>query len=78
MFGFQIQASDFEAIGEEAFVPPTDTFSPGVFLFEELELSEAWKLQAGARFDHVNYDATGFSSEDFNPWGFSLGTLWGT
>ena len=35
--GFQALSRDFEAIGEEAFVPPTQTDSWAVFAFEELE-----------------------------------------
>jgi len=49
--GVQLRKRDFEAIGEEAFVPPTHTFQWGVFAVEEIEL-EPVILEFGARFDH--------------------------
>ena len=76
VLGFQVQASEFSAVGEESFLPPTDTFSPAVFLFEELPLNDFWKLQAGARYDFVRYKAQGVSSDEFNPIGLSTGVIW--
>ena len=76
VLGFQVQASDFSAVGEESFLPPTDTFSPALFLFEELPLNDFWKLQAGARYDFVSYRAEGFSNDEFNPLGLSTGAVW--
>ena len=49
--GLQIRKRDFEAIGEEAFVPPTKTFQWGVFAVEEWDLDPV-TLEFGARFDH--------------------------
>ena len=48
--GFQALNRDFEAIGEEAFVPPTRTGSWAVFAFEELERGP-WRFQFGARYE---------------------------
>lgn len=76
VLGFQIQASDFSAIGEEAFLPEVSTLSPSVFVFEELPISETFKLQAGARYDYVNHDAEGFSTGEFHPIGFSTGFVY--
>ena len=76
VLGFQIQASDFSPAGAEAFLPQTDTFSPAVFLFEEVELNQNWKLQAGTRYEFVSYDAQGFSSDEFHPFGISTGVVW--
>lgn len=69
-FGFQYRNRDFEAIGEEAFVPATTTEQIGLFLFERFELGRL-DVQAGARFEHqnttnrtedVNRDDNGFSA----------------
>jgi iron complex outermembrane receptor protein len=75
IIGMQIQASDFSAIGEESFIPQVDTFSPALFMFEEVPLSENLKLQAGFRYDYVNYDTDAFSSSDFHPIGLSTGLI---
>jgi iron complex outermembrane receptor protein len=57
-FGFQIASRDFEAIGAEAFVPPTETRSFAGFLFEEIGQG-AWRGQFGGRFEHQKVDASG-------------------
>lgn len=74
--GFQVQASDFNSEGEEAFLPQVDSFSPAIFLFEELELNENWKLQFGGRYEYAHYDAAGLSSDDFHPFSLSSGVVW--
>ncbi len=76
VLGFQTQASKFSAVGDESFLPATDTISPALFLFEELPLNDFWKLQAGTRYEFVNYKAEGFSSDEFHPLGFSTGVVW--
>jgi iron complex outermembrane receptor protein len=48
--GVQLGDREFAAIGEEAFVPPVDTSTKGVFLVEELALP-AWKLSFGGRVE---------------------------
>lgn len=55
--GYQGQKSDFSALGEEAFLPPVETESHSAFLFEEWTLSPRWRLQFGARYDHVSVAA---------------------
>ncbi len=55
-FGLQALNRDFEAIGEEAFVPPTRTDSWAVFAFEELE-SGPWRFQFGARYENQDVEA---------------------
>lgn len=49
--GIQIRRRDFEAIGDEAFVPPTKTFQWGIFAVEEVSLDPV-TVEFGARFDH--------------------------
>lgn len=74
--GVQIQASDFSAVGEESYLPATDSFSPAIFLFEEVEINDFWKFLAGLRYDFVSYKADGFSRDEFNPIGLSTGFAW--
>ncbi len=76
VLGFQIQGSDFSAVGEEAYLPQIDTIAPSLFLFEELPLNKHWKLHSGARYDFVRYSPEGLSSEEFNPLGLSTGVVW--
>lgn len=53
-FGYQTERSDFSAIGEEKFLPEVLTRTNSAFLFEEVELSAAWRLQGGLRYDHID------------------------
>ena len=53
--GLQIRKRDFEAIGDEAFVPPTNTLQWGVFVVEEISLDPI-TLEFGTRFDHQTVD----------------------
>jgi len=74
--GLQFEYSEFSAVGEEAFVVPTDRFSPAVFFFEEMPLADDLMLQFGGRYEHVAYDANTFSSDNFNPFSVSGGVSW--
>lgn len=76
VLGFQLQASEFSALGDEAFLPEVDTISPAVFLFEELHLTEHLKAQAGLRYEFIAYDAQNFATEEFHPWALSTGLVW--
>jgi iron complex outermembrane receptor protein len=49
-FGLQAGDRKFAAIGEEAFVPPVDTSTNGLFLVEQLDLS-AWEISFGGRVE---------------------------
>jgi len=53
--GLQIRQRDFEAIGDEAFVPPTRTLQWGLFAVEEISLDPV-TLEFGARFDHQSVE----------------------
>jgi iron complex outermembrane receptor protein len=52
--GLQFKHRDFEAVGEEAFVPPVVTRDVGVFLIEGRELGEH-RLELGGRVDFVSH-----------------------
>jgi iron complex outermembrane receptor protein len=61
-FGYQIQRSDFEAVGNEKFLPHVLTHGHSAFIFEEMELSQSWRLEGGLRYDHT----TAKASEEVN------------
>lgn len=56
VFGYQTERSDFSALGEEAFVPRTETLTNSAFLFEETTL-DRFRLQFGVRYDHITANA---------------------
>jgi iron complex outermembrane receptor protein len=82
-WGLQLQDSNFEAIGEEAFQPPTDTTTYSVFGLEELLVSDELTLQLGGRYDWNQAETTGFDagieddlSRDLNTFSQSAGAVW--
>jgi iron complex outermembrane recepter protein len=54
--GVQFLTRDFEAIGDEAFVPPSQTRSLGAFTLQEFSLG-AIDIEAALRFDHASLEA---------------------
>jgi len=77
-FGFQFKKVEFNAIGEEAFVPPSDTLSNSVFLFEEYGLNDSWVLQASARAERqkIEVDASVGPEYSDTAYGASIGAIW--
>jgi len=79
--GIQYEDNDLEAIGDEAFVPPANTESLGIFLIEEYDF-DPFKLSAGLRYqdDEVSLadglSVDGISSRDFSSFSVSAGSLW--
>lgn len=78
--GFQFQNSNFEALGDEAFVPSVNTQSKALYLYEELPLGRL-KLSLGGRVEHVTLDAGAFKDDaakknSFNPASYALGGLY--
>ena len=53
--GFQFRSRDFSAIGEEAFVPPTEMMQYGLFAFEQFEKGPL-RFELGGRYEHTNYE----------------------
>lgn len=76
-FGIQYVDNDFQAIGEEAFVPPTATIDWGFFLLQEREFGP-FKLELGARYDDVSVspDGLGLSEQTFSLFSYSMGGIW--
>lgn len=67
VIGAQFGATRFSALGEEAFVPSSDTDNAALFVFEEMPLDAAGnlKLNLGGRIDHTSVKATAGGNERF-------------
>jgi iron complex outermembrane receptor protein len=75
--GLQVQSRDLEAVGEEAFIPPVETQSIGLFTFQEIERGPL-RYQMGLRYetqDTTVRDAA-LQDRDFDGLSGSLGIVW--
>ena len=70
--GIQYRYRDYAAIGEEAFVPPTETRQTGVFTFQDVERG-AWHYEAAARVEQTEHEASDGPALDFTGFSVSLG-----
>mgnify|MGYP003700555907 CR=1 FL=1 len=61
--GLHLSQRDFDAVGEEAFVPPSVTDNRGLFLLEERDLGAA-TLELGLRHDRQTVDSSGLADID--------------
>jgi len=73
--------SDFEAVGEEAFTPPSNTETLALAWLEEKHLTSTTLLQFGARVEQVTIDVDNeallqISQQDFSPFSTSVGLVW--
>jgi len=75
--GLQAKSDTFEAVGEEGFIPKTDSTELGLFLIEDFHRNE-WTYEAGLRGEYVERDPStnAASNEDFTNWSASLSALW--
>jgi iron complex outermembrane receptor protein len=76
--GVQYVDIDFEALGGEAFVPPSVTKQVSLFAFEERHF-DRWTLELGARAEQqkIDLDAdTGLPDYDGTAASFSAGAVW--
>ncbi len=74
--GAQLFTREFEAIGEEAFVPRTQTRSGGVFVTEQTTWN-AVQFDLGARIDRVHSEPDGgLPDRSFNPFSISADAIW--
>lgn len=73
--GVQATRSDFDAIGAEAFVPPTVTRTTALFAFEELQAGATlWQL--GARWEHQDITVSDGSGRARDGDTFSVSAGW--
>ena len=77
VFGLQAKADEFEAVGEEGYVPETDSTELGLFIIEDFENGD-WTYEAGLRMDYVDRDpdTAASGSEDFTSFSVSGSALW--
>lgn len=75
--GVQLLDIDFEALGEEAFVPPSNTRASSVFGFEERHF-DRWTIELGARAERQQIDVDGSVLPGYDETAISLsaGTVW--
>ncbi|MCC6955003.1 MAG: TonB-dependent receptor, partial [Deltaproteobacteria bacterium] len=74
--GMQFEGFDFQARGEEAFIPAHRSYSPAMFAFEQLKLDPHWTVQAGGRAEYVRLDPDGFAVQEFAPFAASSGVVY--
>ncbi len=75
--GLQYTDRDFEATGEEAFVPPTDTDSVGIYLLQERHFDDT-KFTISARYEPLEHDVdTAVPDYDEDAASASLGWVFG-
>lgn len=79
--GVEVQRRKFQALGaDRSYLFPTTTQSEAAFLFTEMPLSDALKLQASGRVEHIHADGTPasniFTSSEFTPVSGAIGALY--
>ena len=72
--GGQLGNREFSVVGEEAFTPPVDTSSFGLFWVGERPLGELG-LEAGLRYDRVEHTPAHGQSRDFSGASASVGLI---
>ncbi len=70
--GLQFSTREFSAVGEEAFVPPVDTDTFGLFYVGRKDLGQT-SIEAGARYEHVKQDPSEGISRTFDHGSISVG-----
>jgi iron complex outermembrane receptor protein len=70
--GLQFSSTDFEAIGEEAFLAPTNTRDVGLFTVQRWD-NDSWGVEGGLRVERRNLDNDVFGKRDFTPVSASAG-----
>lgn len=74
--GIQFKKIDFDVVGDEAFVPPSDTQQSSLFAFEEWAVSDAWTLQGSARAERQKISVQSLPDQSDTAYGFSVGAIW--
>ncbi len=77
--GIQYKRVDFNAIGDEAYAPESDTKRTSLFLYEEYALNDEWVLQGSARYEKQSISGPIdrlLERYDDNAFSASLGAVW--
>jgi len=72
VIGFQWHARDLEAIGAEAFIPPSELDQYSLFAIEEWH-AERFGVEGGVRVERTNADGEARPRRSFTTWSASLG-----
>ncbi|PWK52979.1 TonB-dependent receptor domain-containing protein [Pleionea mediterranea] len=75
IFGVQLTQRDFSAIGEEAFVPPSDSNMRAFFVVEEKRFGD-YKIELGARLGYQSIKVNEFGEESFDTLSYSAGSVY--
>lgn len=75
VLGGQTQRRDFQALGEEAYVPPTLTLNHALFLLEEYSVGD-WRYELGLRHEWQDIDAEGEPDTNHSGTSVSAGAVW--
>lgn len=76
VLGFQIRDREFESIGEEAYVSPSELDSVALFLFEKAEFGDL-HVDAGFRYEHYEAESAQLAAKStHNLLAFSLGGVY--
>ncbi len=71
--GFQWRSRDFAAIGDEAFLPATETSQYGIFALKEYSQGP-FRFDVSGRFEKTSHKADDIGADlDFNAWSVSAG-----
>ncbi|AIR87869.1 TonB-dependent receptor [Pseudomonas cremoricolorata] len=85
VIGAHLSRNEFSALGEEAFVPHTNTDSLALFLLEQWQATERLNLSFGSRLEHTRVDpdakgnatfAAADSTSSFNALSLSSGAVY--
>lgn len=74
-FGIELEDREFSAVGEEAFVPPVDRQSAGIFWVLERNVGDV-QWEGGVRLEQVEYDPSSGRDRNFDAFAVSLGGLY--
>jgi len=72
--GLQATDVDLDAVGDEAFLTPTNTQDLGAFVIERWD-NGGWGLEGGARFERREHDNATFGSREFDTASGSFGAF---
>jgi iron complex outermembrane recepter protein len=79
--GFQLNGTNFEAVGDEAYIPPNKSYVPAFFISEEFKYTDAILFRGAGRIDLTYFDTESFQDRDslsrsFTPVNASTGFSW--
>ncbi len=75
VFGLHYQTRDFSALGEEAFVPPSETDQLALFLLEEKQIGD-FRVEMGLRLEDQDVTTALGQRASHTPFSASVGTVW--